>query len=264
MSDKNPFPGENNTGHIWDDNLRELDNPPPRWWTIAFWVSMAWVVVYAVLYPMFPGISGNTKGILGWSQVKEYNEGFAEVMTARADYEARIKGMSAAEILTNPDLKNYTLAAAKVLFGENCASCHGSKGQGGPSFPVLVDDDWLFGSSAEIVEQTITHGRKGMMTANSSTMSEAEIDQMSQDIMAGTITTNPLYAAKGCIGCHGVDGKGVQALGSANLTDKIWRFAEEDQLASVKYTITHGVNFPVDSQTRQAEMPVFGNRFEQG
>ncbi len=113
MSDKNPFPGENNTGHIWDDNIRELDNPPPIGGCWRFWASIAWVVIYAVLYPMFPGISGNTKGIMGWSQIKEYNEGLNEVMSARADYEARIKDKSAAQILADPDLKGYTLAAAR-------------------------------------------------------------------------------------------------------------------------------------------------------
>ncbi len=212
MSDKNPFPGENNTGHIWDDNIRELDNPPPRWWMLAFWASMAWVLVYVVLYPAIPGITSYTKGIMGWTSIGEYKEGLSEVVEARSEYEARIKDKSAAEILADPDLKGYTLAAAKVLFGDNCASCHGSKGQGGPGFPVLVDDDWVFGGSVETVEQTITNGRKGVMTANGSTMSGIEIDQMAQDILAGKVTSNPLYVAKGCIACHGVDGKGMQVL----------------------------------------------------
>ncbi|MEJ1382002.1 MAG: cytochrome-c oxidase, cbb3-type subunit III [Candidatus Sedimenticola sp. (ex Thyasira tokunagai)] len=260
MSDKNPFPGENNTGHIWDDNIRELDNPPPRWWMLAFWASMAWVLVYVVLYPAIPGITSYTKGIMGWTSIGEYKEGLDEVVAARSEYEARIKDKSAAEILADPDLKGYTLAAAKVLFGDNCAACHGSKGQGAPTFPVLVDDDWLFGGSVETVEQTITNGRKGIMTSNSKIMSGIEIDQLAQDIMAGTVTANPNFTAKGCIACHGPQGKGMHILGSANLTDKIWRFAEEDQLASIKYTITHGVNDASDSQTRQAEMPVFGNR----
>ncbi|MEJ1297740.1 MAG: cytochrome-c oxidase, cbb3-type subunit III [Candidatus Sedimenticola sp. (ex Thyasira tokunagai)] len=260
MSDKNPFPGENNTGHIWDDNIRELDNPPPRWWMLAFWASMAWVLVYVVLYPAIPGITSYTKGIMGWTSIGEYKEGLDEVVAARSEYEARIKDKSAAEILADPDLKGYTLAAAKVLFGDNCAACHGSKGQGAPTFPVLVDDDWLFGGSVETVEQTITNGRKGIMTSNSKIMSGIEIDQLAQDIMAGTVTANPNFTAKGCIACHGPQGKGMHILGSANLTDKIWRFAEEDQLASIKYTITHGVNDASDSQTRQAEMPVFGDR----
>lgn len=260
MSDKNPFPGENNTGHIWDDNIRELDNPPPNWWMLAFWASIAWVVIYAILYPMFPGISGNSKGIMGWSQIGEYREGLEEVIGARAEYEGRIKDLSAAQILADPELKGYTVAAAKVLYGDNCAACHGSKGQGAPSFPVLVDDDWIYGGEVENVELSITNGRKGIMTANSKVLSAEELDQLSRDVLDGTVTSNPLYAAKGCIACHGPDGKGMHILGSANLTDKIWRFAEEDQLASIKYTIAHGVNDASDSLTRQAEMPAFGNR----
>ena len=86
MAEQNPFPGENNTGHIWDDNLRELANPPPRWWMIAFWASVLWWIGYAILYPMWPIGQKPTPGILGWSQMQEYQEGVAEVEAVRAEY----------------------------------------------------------------------------------------------------------------------------------------------------------------------------------
>ncbi len=60
-----------------------------------------------------------------------------------------------------------------------------------------------------------------------------------------------------------MDGKGKQVLGSADLTDSIWRFKEEDQLASVKYTIKHGVNFAGDPETRTAIMPSFKQRLSE-
>lgn len=263
MSDKNPFPGENNTGHIWDDNIRELANPPPKWWMMSFWASIAFFIGYGVIYPMYPALPGGqgfTKGVTGWTQMKEYQEGVDEVEAVRGQFEAQIKGMSAKEILADEGLTSYTLASAKVLFGDNCAACHGSGGQGGPDFPVLVDDNWLFGGAVETIEQTITNGRKGVMTAHGKILSSEEIDKLAVAIVAGKPASEPLFMEKACLACHGVDGKGMQVLGSANLTDAVWRFPQEDQLASVKYTIAHGVNDVSDPMTREAEMPVFGGR----
>jgi cytochrome c oxidase cbb3-type subunit 3 len=262
MADNNPFPGENNTGHIWDDNLRELNNPPPRWWMIAFWASVLWWVAYGFIYPMWPtgGEGQFTKGMTGWTQMKEYQEGVDEVEAVRAEFETQIKAMTAKDILADEGLSAYTVASAKVLFGDNCAACHGSGGQGGPGFPVIADDDWLFGGTIETIEQTITMGRKGIMTAHGKVLSEAEIDTLAQAVVSGNPAAEPLFAQKACLACHGPDGKGMQVLGSANLTDAVWRFDEADKLASAKYTITHGVNDASDPMTREAIMPSFGER----
>ena len=270
MSDKNPFPGENNTGHIWDDNLRELANPPPRWWMIAFWASILWWIGYAIIYPMWPALPGGTgytKGITGWTAMKEYQEGVAEVEEVRGPFEKKISAMSAADILKDEGLAEYTVASAKVLFGDNCAACHGSGGQGGPGFPVLADDDWLYGGDINTLVMTITNGRKGMMPAKGGAdLTEEEIDTLAKAIAEGKPTSTPLFLAKGCIGCHGPDGKGMHPLGSANLTDQILRFVPvngQSVVDSIKQTITHGVNFPGDPKTRVAEMPAFGKRLSE-
>jgi cytochrome c oxidase cbb3-type subunit 3 len=260
MADNNPFPGENNTGHIWDDNLRELDNPAPRWWMIAFWASILWVIGYAILYPMIPGLSGFTKGVMGWTQIGEYKEGLDEVEMVRGEFEAKLKGMTAKEILADEGLSSYTVASAKVLFGDNCAACHGAGGQGGPGYPVIADDDWLYGGSVEVLEQTIANGRMGVMPSHAKLLTDEEVDKLATAIMSGNPASEPLFMGKACFACHGPDGKGMQALGSANLTDSVWRFAEEDQLASVKLTIKHGVNDTSDPMSRNAVMPKFGDR----
>ncbi|WP_177418092.1 cytochrome-c oxidase, cbb3-type subunit III [endosymbiont of Lamellibrachia barhami] len=262
MADNNPFPGENNTGHIWDDNIRELANPPPRWWMIAFWASIIFFFGYGVLYPMYPIGQKPTEGVLGWTQIKEYQEGLDEVAAVRAPFENQLKDMSAKDILANPGLADYTVASVKVLFGDNCAPCHGGGGQGGPDYPVLADDDWLFGGTVETIEQTITMGRKGIMTAHGKILSDAEADKLVDAIVAGDPMSDPNFLQKGCIACHGMDGKGMQMLGSANLTDGIYRFVRGGQSTkdSVKQTILHGVNDVTDPQTREAVMPSFGER----
>jgi cytochrome c oxidase cbb3-type subunit 3 len=177
------------------------------------------------------------------------------------EFENQIKRMSAKEILKDPTLLRYTLASAKALFGDNCAACHGGGGQGNPGFPVLADDDWLYGGTIETIEQTVTWGRKGIMTAHGKVLSKREVDSLTDAIMAKNPTSDPNFTAKGCIACHGIDGKGMAVLGSANLTDNIYRFmpkAGESQRHSVKYTIMHGVNDATDPKTREAAMPAFG------
>lgn len=276
MAGPNPFPGENNTGHFWDDNLRELNNPPPTWWMIGFWASIAFVIGYFILYPMWPmpyqpvDGEGFTKGVMGWTQMKEYQEGLQDLQEMRAQYESQVAEKTAEQILADPGLTQYTLASAKVLFGDNCAACHGSGGQGNPGYPVLVDDDWLYGGSIAKLTETISYGRKGAMTAHKDILSAAEVDALAQfvvDLSQGKATDTgwALYNSKGCNACHGPAANGVLAelpggeivtVGAANLTDAIWRF-EPGGLESAKHTILYGVNQAGVEGTRDAVMPGF-------
>lgn len=260
MSENNPFPNEGNTGHIWDESLRELTNEPPTWWRIGFHASWILVVVYTIMYPSWPLINSHFKGVMGWTSIGEFKEDVQAIDAVRADYEAKLPEKSVAAILADNDLKEYSKRSAKVLFGDNCAACHGKGGQGNANYPILVDDDWLFGGTVETIEQTIANGRQGMMTAHGKILSAAEIDELATAIVNGKPASTPLFMSKACFACHGADGKGMHALGAANLTDQIWRFNDEGvtRLESVKYTITHGVNDASDPLTRNAVMPKFG------
>lgn len=280
MADTNPFPGENNTGHFWDENLRELKNPPPRWWMIAFWLSIAWWVLYGLLYPMWPALPGQseksgqefTKGLLNWSSIKEFEQGMAQVEAVRAEYDEQIAQMSAQEILADPGLLQYTLASSKVLFGDYCAACHGSGGQGNPGYPVLADNDWLYGGTLDKIIETVTNGRKGAMTAHKDILTEQEVDRLANFVVdlsegrEGKAEDWALFNAKGCTACHGAEADGVLAtlpdgnivtVGAANLTDSLWRF-RPGGFESAKHTILYGVNQTGVEQTRDAVMPAFG------
>ena len=267
MSKKENSTKAEDTGHLWDGNLRELTNQPPRWWMICLYISLAWVLVYFILYPSIPLVNGYTKGILGWTQIKEYKEDLKVVEDIRAPFESKIETMSAAEILADSELSAYAVRSTNVLFGDRCSPCHGNGGAGNPGYPVLADDDWLYGGSVDNIQQTISMGRQGAMPGFAGNSTEQEIDDMAKHVVALSkgsehAAGKDLFMTKGCAGCHGMDAKGLSFMGSANLTDAIWRFTPGNE-ESVKYTISHGVNNTMDKDTRVATMPSFENQLSE-
>jgi len=265
MADNKKNPNEvSDTGHEWD-GIRELENPPPRWWTNALYLSGLIVLVYFILYPSLPLINDSTKGVMGWTQMNEYKENLAEVEAKRAPFEEKLASMSAEEILADADMRNYAVGSSKVLYGDNCAACHGTGGNPaqGSGYPILADDDWLYGGDINTIVETLAKGRQGMMMAHEKTLKPEEVDGLVQFVMnasegKATEAGWKLFNEKGCVGCHGADGKGIHQLGSANLTDQIWRFSGEAE--EIRYTILHGVNDPSDPKTRVAVMPAWNEK----
>lgn len=268
MSDnRNADTGETTTGHVWDDDLADYTNQPPRWWMIGLTASAIWVVVYFLMYPSIPIATSGTFtpgiGVPGtgqWTAVKEMEADMKDVNDVRSKFENKLKDMTPAAILADKELSEYVARSGKVLFSDNCAGCHGQNGIGtidkqGLFAPVLNDDDWLFGGTIEQIYESIANGRQGMMMAHKSSLSAQEIDTLAAAVAQGNPTSTPLFTEKGCVACHGADGKGMQAMGSANLADKVWRFSGKPE--DIKYTITHGVNDAGDKETRVAIMPNF-------
>lgn len=260
MSDKHNPHGAPDTGHVWDDNLRELTNEPPKWWMWGLYASIAFVIAYSILYPTWPLINTHTKGIMGWTSIQEYKDGRAAIEDKRSEYENRLQGMSATAILADDELTRYVMASSKVLFGDNCAACHGVGGQGNANFPRLSDDDWLWGGNVQAIHTTIQNGRSGVMPPHPQ-LNDAQLDELANAILAGNPASSPLFMSTGCFACHGMDGKGNVMMGAPNLTNGIWRFQAPDQLASIKQTIRHGVNSGGNS--REAIMPSFAGRLTQ-
>jgi cytochrome c oxidase cbb3-type subunit 3 len=264
---KNPFPDENNTGHIWDDDIRELNNRPPRWYMWSFYFGIIMIVAYSLYYPTIPWFGHHNEGSAKWTQIKEYKESVAELEAIRklrfSKKEKAIKDKSLANILKDSDLTSYAINTAKVLFSDNCAACHGAGGQGNTGFPILADDDWLYGGTLADIQATIIKGHKGNMPAHHASISATELDTLATFVINGAKSSDVkgqnLYLSKGCVGCHGVNKKGNKFLGSANLTDKIWRFKDKNQKEKVKQIINHGVNVANNDKTQNAIMPAFGN-----
>ncbi|MFW5426001.1 MAG: cytochrome-c oxidase, cbb3-type subunit III [Methylophagaceae bacterium] len=265
MADNKNNPSEvSDTGHEWD-GIRELDNPCPRWWLNSLWLSGLLVIVYFILYPSLPLVNDSTKGLLGWTQINEYKADLAEVEAIRAPFEKTLAAMSVEEILADQKMLNYAIGSSKVLFGDNCAACHGTGGAPaqGAGYPNLTDDDWLFGGSINEIQLSIAKGQAGTMPAHAKLLNADEVDQLVKFVVNssnGTATEAgmALYTAKGCFACHGADAKGVKMMGSANLTDRIWRFSGDEE--QIRHTILHGVNDGSDAETRVAVMPAWSEK----
>ena len=261
MSEKHDVSDAPTTGHLWDDDLADFTNQPPRWWMLGLTASALFCVVYFLYYPSIPISTAGTyfKGLGNWTAIKEMEADKSEVDVVRGKFEARLKGMTPAAILADSELTEYVRRSGKVLFGDNCAACHGQNGVGtkdkeGLFAPILNDDDWLYGGKIDDIYTTISGGRQGMMIAHKDMLTPAEIDTLANAVAQSKPASTPLFAEKGCTACHGEDGKGNQAMGSANLTDKIWRF--DSSVEGIKRTIMYGVNSG-DPQARVAVMPNF-------
>lgn len=211
------------TGHIWDEDLRELNNPLPRWWLFLFIFTLVFAVGYLVLYP---GL-GHNKGTLNWSSKGQLEAEIAKAKVEEEKIYAAFRPAAVEDLARDPK----ALAIGERLFLNNCAACHGSDAKGSKGFPNLTDTDWLHGGSPEKISETLHAGRNGMMPPMAAAVGgPEEVRQVANYVLSLSGSGhNSILAELGkdkfkaaCATCHGADGKGMQALGAPNLTDKIW------------------------------------------
>lgn len=224
------------TGHVWDNDLRELNNPLPRWWLFLFIITLAFAGGYFALYP---GL-GDFKGSLGWSSKGQLEAEIAKAKVEQDKIFAKFKNASVEDLARDPQAH----AIGERLFLNNCAACHGSDAKGAKGFPNLTDNDWIHGGSPEKIIETITKGRQGQMPVMAAAVGTGEeVRQVANYVLSlSGAGHNSIQAELGkakfkqvCAACHGADGKGNQAIGAPNLSDKIWLhgFGEDAIMAMV-------------------------------
>ena len=221
-SNRQPMATDNSTGHVFDEDLVEMNNPLPRWWAVLFVLTVLFSFAYVAAYP---GL-GSVPGLLGWTsrnQLEAERQAAGKVM---AQVYARFEGLTPEQMSRNPQ----AMAIGERLFINHCAACHGSDARGSKGFPNLTDTDWLHGGTPEKIEESITKGRQGMMPPLGAAVGTADdMGNLAHHVLSLSGSPhNSISAARGkakyvvCAACHGIDGKGNQALGAPNLTDNVW------------------------------------------
>ena len=213
---------DNTTGHVWDGDLREMNNPMPRWWVWLFVGTIVFSLLYLVAYP---GL-GSYKGELGWSTHAEYASEVEKANKQLAPLYAQFTARRAEELAGD----TVAMGVGERLFMNNCSQCHGSDARGSKGFPNLADSDWLHGGSPDKINETITAGRHGAMPAMGAAVGTPDdVKNVANYVLS--LSGSPHDSVRSqlgkskfsaCAACHGVDGKGNQALGAPNLTDDVW------------------------------------------
>ena len=224
------------TGHKWDGDLEEYNNPLPGWWVMMFYLTIVFSVAYLVLYP------GIWSGMWKWTSTGQHS---SEVKEANSKYQHlydKYSAMPIAAVAENKDANDM----GKRLYLTYCIQCHGADARGAKGFPNLTDGDWLYGGTPEKILETLNNGRQGIMPAWGAVFGEEKVKDVSNYVLQlSGKPRNELRASRGaetykqvCVACHGVDGKGNQALGAPNLTDNIWLYGGSE--ATIIETITNG------------------------
>ena len=227
-------------GHVWDEDLQELNNPLPRWWLNLFYVTLFFGVGYLALYP---GL-GTYRGLLGWTETGQYDR---EIAAADKQYGPLYEKYSKQDLQVLATDRE-ALKTGERLFVNYCSSCHGSDAGGGPGFPNLRDDDWLYGGDPQTIQTTIMNGRQAAMPAWGAVLGPDGVSNVAEYVLSlsGRSTDTAAVAAgkekfqQLCVACHGPEGKGNQAMGAPNLTDNIWLYGGSKKI--IMQTIDKGRN----------------------
>jgi cytochrome c oxidase cbb3-type subunit 3 len=241
--------GGADTGHVWDEDLREYNNPLPRWWLWLFYVTVVFGLLYLVLYP---GL-GNFAGLKTWTQEAQYEQEKAAVEARASELLAPLAALPVADLVDN----EQAITTAHNLFQQNCAQCHGSDGGGARGFPNLANADWQWGGDAEAVVATIASGRTAAMPPWGAVLGDdgvaevvAYVQQLSgQPSDAAQATAGETRYQQVCAACHGLDGTGMAVLGAPNLTDDVWIYGGD--AATLRQTIVAG---------RTGQMPAWNDK----
>lgn len=284
---------KNTTGHVWDDDLQELTNPLPQWWLWTFYLTIVFSIVYWVMYPAWPIGKSYTTGVPGantikytakkvdgttvekethWNMRSRLMAEMNEAEAAQKQWFDSVAAKSFEEIAGDADLMQFVNSAGKTLFSDNCAPCHQAGGQGKLGIaPNLTDDSWMFGGTHDLIQATITGGRNGQMPAFKGVLSDEKVSQVANYVLslsgephdaAAATAGQAVFNGEGtCVACHGADAKGNQMLGSANLTDKIWLWADVPAQETAEAKVAEVSKIVIGGMSR-GKMPAWSGRLK--
>lgn len=266
------------TGHAWDGDLQEFNNPLPNWWLWAFYGTVVFAIIYWVLYPAWPVGDTYTKGVMNtitfedgagdeitmhWNTralfLKDMQEG-REALKNR-EYMDKVAAVGYRDILEDAEMMAFTRSVANGIFGDNCVPCHGNGGAGLIGlFPSLADDSWLWGGDISDIENSIRNGHAGFMPAFRNSLDDRQLDDVAGFVLslsgyeidkASRERGRSIFQGSegGCHYCHTSQGTGLKSQGAANLTDRVWTIADvpgassaEERLLAVRSVVEGGVS----------------------
>ncbi|PTO64627.1 cytochrome c [Vibrio splendidus] len=221
------------------DGIEEKDAPPPKLLFISYAVAFLLSAGYLVLYP---GL-GEWEGLVDWEQSDDklsspsttLNEQFSQTS------ETTLQGLAAV-----PEIVN----SGRILFQTHCAACHRDNAQGQKHFPNLIDQEWLYGGSDEVVIHSIAKGRNGAMPGWSEIMRPDEVAKVSYylaslnqrhtDVPEVKVKVGKELFVKYCSSCHADGSVANPEIGVPDLSDDIWLHG--GSIEEIQHTINKGLN----------------------
>ncbi|WP_294533139.1 cytochrome-c oxidase, cbb3-type subunit III [uncultured Rhodoblastus sp.] len=258
--------GTATTGHEWD-GIKELNTPLPKWWLYILYATIIWAFGYWILYPAIPLPGGHTSGVLGWTSRGAVQADLADLRIQRGAMVDQLSRSTLQQISADPKLAEFARAYGRSAFGNNCAPCHGSGGQGSKGYPNLNADRWLWGGTLDQIHTTLVHGARsgdpdgheGNMPAfgKDGLLTKEQIDAVANYVVSlsnpttADVSAGKLVFGENCAPCHGENAKGNVDVGAPNLTTKIWLYGGDK--ASIVETLVNG---------RGGHMPAWKGRLD--
>lgn len=161
------------------DGIEELDNPPPRWIMMLFYLTIGFSIIYGAYF--------------FWLDVGDTQDERYVRKSAVHDAKYALDTQAEAALVALTD--GADLAEGKAIYSEMaCFACHGMNGEGNAVGPNLTDEYWISGCDFDAVFNIIKDGNpaKGM-TPFKSQLSDARIQKVASYVlsMVGSAPANP-------------------------------------------------------------------------